>query len=203
MAAIRSRLIRPFAESRVRTPSARSVYRLATLPPRSSAPGSHDVVNAVEARLQLTPETRHNPPANGIVETKWLEDQIERLAHRDVLEVTDERLIERRIGNHAQAGIAHEQQQDGVDGCAVTKPTEMRWPSRSGSVCRTSSCVTGSGGIAADCAPAVASAGVAKTHASVTRNACREFTQSESRPGGKGRDSRAQPLTLRFQSDIT
>ena len=74
-----------------------------------------DVVDVEDARLGLAPEHADERAVDRVVEAERRQDQAERLADGDVLQLADERAGDRRIGHDAQARAAHEQQQQVLD----------------------------------------------------------------------------------------
>ncbi len=68
-----------------------------------------------EARLELARDHANDVAANRVLETRRLEDDVQRFSNRDVLQLASKRLGDRGIRNDAQAGAAHEDRQEVLD----------------------------------------------------------------------------------------
>ena len=110
----------------------------------AAALGAH-VVDVKEARLELAWKHANDLAANRVIETRRLEDDIERLTNRDVLELAKKCLVDRRIGDDAETVPRTSTGRMSLIGVGRAGRSEMRRPSSSGCRCFRSSCVIGTG----------------------------------------------------------
>ncbi len=93
----------------------RAASRRCAADQRAAGARRRQIVDVEQTRLRRAPSHLDERPVHPVVETQRPQDQSQRLAHRDVLQLADERPLDRGIGHDAERRAAHQKEQQIAD----------------------------------------------------------------------------------------